>query len=310
MLLGLLLPAFALSAPTLSPSETYPVKKELRDAAAKAPKVLDLYYSAIEIDVQSYDPADTSGQPLMSTHTEQLVKTKKLPKDAAKKADGDRLEMTFEKMINESKVRIAGLKKPFETKSDFGTILSGRPFLIRYDANGDGHVENLDQIRAEALPKATDPMMRTGLSTLLNEKLLLKAGEATGQDSSCLGKLGGKKPGAKWSFSREDTGAKLNFDCTFEGWAENAGAKVAVVKIQCPKQRNARPQPNGVLGMVETEGSGTLYFDPAHDETVMRMESTSTAEPMADEIEKLKARGAVIPRNRTVIKTWNHLYVP
>ena len=87
-----------------------------------------------------------------------------------------------------------------------------------------------------------------------------------------------------------------------------AGSLGGFLHHQAKKQRQARAQPNGVQGMAETEGSGMVYFEPDSQEALMRMETKISVEPMEDEIRKLKAKGASIPRNRSTVKLSNHLY--
>jgi hypothetical protein len=310
--------AFAVSSPAhaaalLRPGAAYKVQKELKDAGP-APKPLASFYSELELDFESYDPNDSSGTPLLSTHSDQLMKLKRLPKldpkDPAFPKDGlnDRLELTFVRLVNTSKVRVPGLRQPFETKSDLGALLAAHPLVIRGDGKAARKVDNLDQIRDEALAKAPDPATRTSVRTLLSENLLLRAGGAAGQDTSCLGSFARKKPGEKWSFSREEQGVAFHYDCDFRGWAEEGGKKIAVIDVRSPKQRTRRPQPNGVPGMAETEGEGTIYFEPSTQESLLRMETRITVEPTDEEIGRLKARGETIPRNRSVMKNWNHLY--
>ena len=309
----LLLAPFAYATPVLKNGETYAAKKELTGAAPAA-KALESFYSEMEMNFESYDPNEPGVLPLMSTHTDQRVKNQQLPKldpkDPAAPKDGfhERVELTFERLINSSKVRIPGMKQLFETKSDLGAALGSSPFVIRGDGKGNKKVDNLDRIRADVLAKLSDPIARTTVNTLLSESILLKAGTAPGQDSSCLSGLAQKKPGAKWKFSREEQGIKFDYDCDFQGWAEVSGKKVAVVQVRAGKQRTLRPQPNGVPGMAETEGEGVVYWEPESQESLLRMETRITVEPAEEELKQLKTKGAPIPRNRSVLRHWNHIY--
>lgn len=302
-----------MAAATLSPTGTYSVKKELKGTGV-APKPLESFYDALDIDFESYDPNDGSGQPLMGSHTDQLMKLKKLPKldpkDPAAPQDGylDRTELTYERLVSTSKVRVPGLARPFETRSDVGALLSSKPLVIRADGKGGKKVDNLDQIRMDALAKAPDPGTRTTINTLLSESMLLRTSSTVGGDSTCLSKFAGKSIGAKWSFSREEQGVKLDYDCTFEGWSETGGKKLAVIRMHSPRTRTTRTQPNGMPGVAETESDGVVYFEPAGQETLLRMTTNISVEPAEEELNRLKARGQTIPRNKSVMTMVNHLY--
>jgi len=304
-------PSFVHAAPLLDPMAAFPVKVELKDAgpSVKAP---ESFYSEMDMDFQSFDPNDSSGLPLMGNHTGQLVKIKKLPKDTDKQAEKDglaeRLELTYERLTSSTSVVIPGMKQPFETKSDLGVFLMNKPLVIRGDGKTAKKVEGLEQVRAQAAAQVKEPMARNTLMTMLKEDLLLKTGAAVGQNSSCLGSLEKKKPGDTWKFSHEEQGVKLEYDCTFEGWAEAKGKKLAVIKVVSGKQRTVRTQPNGMPGVAETEGTGTVYFEPETQESLLRMETKINVEPGDEEIARLKAKGATIPRNKSLMKMWNHLY--
>ena len=310
-LLLFLLPCLSFASPLLDPSSTYTVKKELKGAGV-APKAIENAYSETNIDFQSFDLNDTSGKPLLSSKTEQLVKMKTLPKDpkdtqAIKDGLDHRVEITFEKLLTVSSVKVAGLPKPFETRSDLGAFLMNKPIVVKGDGKTGKRVEGLEAIRAK-MGEVRDPIAQQTLSGLLKEEILLKTGTAGAQDASCLGSLGGKNPGAKWTFFREEQGARLDYECEFEGWAEVKGKKVAVIKVQSKKARQQRTQPNGVPGMTETESSGTVYFEPENQESMMKMETTILAEPLESEIKSLEAKGKQVPRNRTRMWHTSRLY--
>ncbi len=313
ILLALLFPAFAHSAPILDMNGSYPVKKELGGAGV-APKSIENSYSETKIDFQSFDLNDTSGKPLLSSQTEQLVKMRTLPKDpkdqqAIKDGLDHRVELTFEKLLTVSAVKVAGLPKPFETRNDLGIFLKNKPLVVKGDGKTGKKVEGLAEIRAKMNAEVRDPIAQSTLSGLMKEEILLKTGApGAAQDSSCLGGLARKNPGAKWGFSREEQGAKLEYECQFEGWTEVRGKKVAVIKVQSKKARTQRTQPNGVPGMTETESSGSVYFVPDTQESMMKMETSIFAEPMEAEIQRLKAKGEPVPRNRTRMWHWSRIY--
>lgn len=313
MLISLILAlTLAHAAPLLSAKETYAVNKELKDPAP-SPKPLESVYSDMELDFQSFDPNEKSGQPLMENHTSQLMKMKKLPKDPKdKKAEKDglqeKLELTFERLITSSSVMVPGLKQPHRTKSDLGAFLANKPLVIRGDGKTAKRVDGLEEVRAKALSEVKDPIARSTLLQILSENILLKTGTAMSQSSSCLEALGKKKVGDTWKFSREEQGAKIDYECRFEGWAEAKDKRIAVVHVEAGKQRQIRSQPNGVPGVAETEGSGTVYFEPDTRESLLQMETRILAEPTQEEIHRLQAKGSTVPRNRSVLKIWNHLY--
>jgi hypothetical protein len=308
------LPSFAHAGPALSPTGIYAVKKEIKDAGKDA-GTPESFYSSAEIDFESRDPNDTSGQPLAATHTDQLTKLKKLPKldpkDPAAPKDGylDRMEMTFERLVNVTRAQIPGMARPFEARADAGALLSGKPLILRGDGKTPKKIDNLGAVKSGAMAKASDPMTRNTLNLLLDENRLLPMG-ASGASSggTCLDGIAGKKPGEKWGYSHEEQGAKLDFSCAFEGWAEEGGHKIEVIKLHSPKTKTVRTQPNGVPGMVETESDGVIYADPASHEMVSRADTTINAEPMPEELERLKARGQAVPRNRSTVKTVTHVY--
>jgi|GEM_PF-5701689 len=311
MIFIFLVPFSASAGPLLDPAITYTITKELKSSGV-APRAVENSYSETKIDFQSFDLNDTSGKPLLSSQTDQLVKMRTLPKDpkdvqAIKDGLDHRVEITFEKLLTVSTVKVAGLPKPFETRSDLGVFLMNKPIVVKGDGKMGKKVEGLEAIRAK-MSEVRDPIAQQTLSGLLKEELLLKTGTSGAQDASCLGALGGKKPGAKWSFSREEQGAKLDYDCVFEGWSEVKGKKVAVIRLQSKKARVQRTQPNGVPGMTETESSGIVYFEPETQESMMKIETNILAEPMESEIKSLKAKGAEVPRNRTRMWHTSQLY--
>lgn len=305
----LLFPLVAFAA-VLSPDAHYAVKKDLT-SAAPAPAASENFYTAMVMDFESVDPSDP-GTPLMSTHTDQLTKVRKLPKLTGKEVpkDGfvDRTEVTFERLENSSKVRVPGLKQPFETRGDLGAVLSAHPLVIRGDGKSGKVVDDLARIRAEALARVKDPTSAASLKILLNEDTLLRTGSALGKDGSCLGQLGGKKPGDAWAVEREEQGVKMKFECRFEGWAENAGKKIAVLNVRSGKQRVTRPQPNGVPGVAETESDGVIYFEAESKESVSRLDTKIRVEPADEERKRLEAKGQTVPRNESRMKIVTHVY--
>ncbi|MGZ3653171.1 MAG: hypothetical protein ACXVB9_19300 [Bdellovibrionota bacterium] len=304
----------AVAGNILSPGSYYPVKKEIKEAAP-AMKPLESFYFEMQMDFDSFDGNSMGGKSIMSTHTDQLVKTKKLPKLAAtdplfsKDGLNDRTELTFERLVNSTKVPVPGLPAPFETKADVGVILASRPLILRGDGKGaPKKIDNLPQVKAESLASAKDPISRTTLSLILDEKRLLGVGAAAAQDTSCLSKLSGKKPGDKWKFTLQADGVSLDYDCQFEGWSEAQGKKIAVVKIKQNKQRTVRQQPNGTPGVAETDGEGEIDLDPATQESLLKMNTRINVEPAEEELNRLTAHGQAVPRNRSVMTNWNHIY--
>jgi len=302
----------AQAAPLLDPAVTYSVKKEIK-VSAPSPRQLDNLYGEMKMDFQSFDPNDKSGQPLLSNQTEQLVKMRKLPvdpKNTQAKKDGldHQMELTFEKLVTISTVKVDGLPKPFVTRSDLGIFLMNKPILVLGDGKISKKVVGLEEIRQKAMQEVKDPISRSTLLGLMKEEILLKTGTTTEHDSSCLGGLAKKNPGEKWNFAREEQGVKMDYACEFEGWGEAKGKKIAVIKVVSKKQRQRRQQPSGVPAMAETEGSGAVYFEPESGETMMKMETIIAVEPMEEELRRLKAKGQTVPRNRSKMLHWNRIY--
>lgn len=311
--LKLLVSVPALAAALLEPGGTYAVNKELKGPGA-APKPLASAKAEMRSELESFDL--TEGKPvlLLSNRTEQLMALRTLPKDDPKKGQqpaepglDHALELTFEALKSSSEVHISGMAKPFLTKTDLGAVLSKTPLVIRGDGKVAKKVEGLAAARASALAQVKDPVGRNTVNGLFDEAVLLRTSSAT-STGGCLAGFDKKNPGDKWDFSLTEQGATLSYDCEFEGWAEVSGRKIAVVGITLRKSRQVRQQPNGVPGMAETSGKGRLYFLPATNETLMKMETEILAEPLEEEIAKLKARGQNVPRNRTVMRHWNRLY--
>ncbi len=313
MLILIIFHLFSIScqaSPLLDPKAEYVVKKELKGTgpAIVAP---DPAHSEMEIDYQSFDPNDSSGIPLMSNHTSQLIKLKKLPKEEAKSPKSEldeRIELTFERLATTSRVVVPGMNQPFETKSDLGIFLMNKPLIFHGDGKVAKKIEGLEQVRGQAQQEVKDPVARNTLLTLLKEDILLKTGTAANLRFSCLDGLAKKKAGEKWKFSGEAQGVKIEYECVFEGWAEAKGKKLAVIGVYSGKQKQLRAQPNGTPGMTETESSGMVYFEPVGLESAARMETLISVEPTEEEKGRLKAKGKVIPRSRSVLKIWNHLY--
>jgi hypothetical protein len=305
----LLLVSSAQAAPLFDFGQKLSVSKELKNTGV-APKLLEDSYSEMKMDFQSFDVNDKSGKPLLSNQTEQRMKMKKVPDDPAapKTGPGSKLELTFEKLVTTSTVTVAGMPKPFVTKNDLGAFLTSRPLTVTTDDKGARKVEGLAEIRAKASQEVKDPIARSTLLGLLNEDILLKAGAAVSSDSSCLGAFAGKKPGEKWAFAREEQGVKLEYECEFEGWANVKGKKAALIKITSKKNRVKRQQPNGVPGMAETEGQGTLYVEPGSGESLLRMETSIFVEPTEEEIRRMQARGETVPRNRSKLVHSSRIY--
>jgi hypothetical protein len=303
----------AFAGNVLTAGSSYPVKKELTSPAPAVTSPKSFYVDMV-MDFQSFDAGNPSAPPVMSTRTEQLMKFKKLPvldaKDPAFPKDGfnDRMEFTFEKLITLSRVVVPGMKSPFETRADLGTILSDKPLLVRGDGRAPRRIDNLDSVKNAALAQTKDMAARTTLSTVLREDLMLKATTIAGPESSCLGGLVGKKPGDKWKFSAEEQGVAISFDCTFEGWSEALAKKIAVLKVHSNKQRVQRQMPNGTPGMAETEGDGEIYFEPTAPEILQQTDTKILVEPAADAVLRMKARGESVPRNRSTMQLRNHVF--
>ncbi len=298
--------------PLFNPHDKFTLNKDWKSPGPKV-KAPENVTVAMEMDFQSFDPNDKSGEPLMENHTNQVMKMRKLPRDpkdtqAIKDGVPEKLELTFDQLVTSSSVVVPGMKKPFKTRNDLGTFLAGKPLVIRGDGKTAKRIDGLQALRDQAAQEVKDPVSRSTILQVLSENILLKTGTAVSQNSSCLEQLEKKKVGDKWGFSREEQGAKIEYGCEFEGWAEAKGKKVAVLKIESGKQRQTRLQPNGVPGVTETEGNGTVYFEPETQESLLRMETRIYAEPTQAEIDRLKAKGATVPRNRSVMKLWNHLY--
>lgn len=309
LFLALSLPRAVSAAPLLDPAASYVVGKQ-KKAPGPAVKAVENAASEMKMDFQSFDPNDPSGKPLLSNQTEQRMRIRKLPAEPKKEnvpAVPERLELTFEKLATTSTVAVAGLPQPFVTRSDLGAFLGSKPILI----TGDGSsrkVEGLAELRAKAMQDVKDPIARSTLLGLLNEEVLLRTGESSGTGASCLSAFEKKAPGDKWAFSREEQGVKLEYDCEFEGWAEAKGKALAVIKLVNRKSRQRRQQPNGVPGMAETEGSGVMIVEPVSGESLVKMDTSITVEPLEEEINRLRATGRPVPRNKSLLKHWNHLY--
>lgn len=292
-------PAFA--GNVLSPGSTYPVKNELKEAGP-AVKFPASYYAEMQVDFESYDALDPATM-LMGTHTDQLLKTRRLPKGS----DGVRTELTYQRMTSTSKVHVPGLPQLFETRVDLGTVLASRPIILVGDEAGPKKAENLADVRASALQQVKDAPSRTTLNMVLTDDLMLKAGSAV-QDFGCLAELAGKKPGEKWKFSRAEQGITLAYDCTFEGWSETMQKRVAVVRVHSGKLRTPRQLPDGKAGMAEMDSDGIIFLEPLAPESLTTMENHILVEPTEEEIARLKAVGRTVPRNRSLMRNWNHLY--
>lgn len=313
----------ALAAAALDPGGTYVVKKELKGAGT-APEAIAHARAEMKSELESYDL--TEGKPvlLLVNKTEQLMALRTLPKSDPKKngAQGGAkesaqppaepglehaLELTFEALKSSSEVHISGMPRPFVTKTDLGAVLSKTPLVIRGDGKTAKKVEGLAAARAAALAQVKDPVGRNTVNGLFDEAVLLRTSSAT-STGGCLAAFGKKAPGERWEFSVTEQGATLSYDCEFEGWAEASGKKIAVVKITLRKNRQVRQQPSGVPGIAETSGQGRLYFLPATNESLQKMETEILVEPTEVEISKLKARGEKVPRNRTRMRHWNRLF--
>jgi len=307
MLFSLLVLSFILSAaqaaPFLNPEHNYSVIKDKKDPGV-APKALENSYNETKIDFQSFDLSDTSGRPIITSKTDQLVKMRTLSRDprdlqAIKNGLDFRTEIVFERLLTTSSVRIQGLAAPFETRQDLGVFLMNNPIVVRGDGTVAKKVEGLEVIRAKSAHEVKDQISRSTIAGLLKEEILLRTMPKDGHSTSCLGTFEKKIPGAKWKFIREEQGIRFEYECEFEGWAEVKGKRVAVLKMQSKPVRVRRIQPNGVPGMTETMSSGSLYFEPESQEIMMKVETSVLAEPMEEEIERLKAKGKEPPRNRT-----------
>lgn len=296
---------------SLSDSAGYAVKKELH-AVAPDFRLPESFAFEQKIDLDSVDPDDAGSPSLYGTHTEQLTKVKKLPKldpkDAPKDGYLDRSELSYERFFMTSQVRVPGLARPFETRVDLSPLLATKTLVIRGDGKAAKVVDNLGEARADLMQKAGDAGARMAVGKLLDENELLRMAGKGGESGGCQSQLTGKKPGDKWQYTYSEGGLGLDTDCTFGGWSEADGKKVAVIKVHSPKRKATKLQPNGVPGVVETEIDGSLVLEPVGRESLQKMVTVSTAEPTEDEVSRLKAKGQKVPRNRTTLSMVIRIY--
>lgn len=304
-----LVPVPALSAPELDPQADYPVKKELSGGSQKQSAIPNAQ-AEMKSELESYDLTTGKSRLIVSNSTEQVFTVKTLPPDPEKPAPKGlehAIELKFEKLKSVNEVYMGGMAKPFSTRIDLGRVLSSTPLVIRGDGTKGKMVEGLAEAKAKALGQVRDQASRNTVIGLLDESVLLRTSSVT-STGGCLEGFEKRKLSEKWDFSLSEQGAKLDYSCEFLGWAEAKGRKIAVLGIQLRKSRQVRQQPNGVPGIVETTGKGKIYFVPETQESVMRMETELMAEPMEEEIRRLKAAGKQVPRNRTLMKQWNRLF--
>lgn len=304
-----LLPAYAFPAPILDPSSTYAVKKELTGTGS-AQKPLEHYKSEMKSNLESYDLTSGRSQLLLTNRTEQLFSLRTLPRDPKNPGPeglDHAVELTFEKLRSSSEVYINNMPKPFVTDVDLGSVLAKTPLTLRGDGKTQKKVEGLAAAREAALGQVKGQIARNTITGLLDESVLLRT-SSSAATGGCLGGLDGKKIGDKWDFTLNDQGARLEYACEFKGWAESGGQKIAVIAVTLKKSRQTRQQPNGTEGIAETSGSGHVYFVPGTQESLMNLDTEVMAEPMSGEIERFKARGEKVPRNKTIMKMWSRLY--
>jgi hypothetical protein len=121
-----------------------------------------------------------------------------------------------------------------------------------------------------------DPVAKQALLLTFQESMLLDAARSYLQPNSCLRDFGGKAVGAGWKMDFVAQGMKMTYECKFAGWADAGGRKVAVVAIKVPKSRQENRMPMGGNAQVDSEGSGTLYYEPQSREalTVLDLDIT------------------------------------
>ncbi|HEY8280467.1 MAG TPA: hypothetical protein VIH99_12635, partial [Bdellovibrionota bacterium] len=109
-LLILFSPSASFAGNLLSPSGVYSVKPDLKEPGVAVKKALENIYSEMSMDFQSFDTNDSSGKPMMSTHTDQRIKLKKLPSEgkAPKEGAEQRTELTFERLNSTTEVAVPG----------------------------------------------------------------------------------------------------------------------------------------------------------------------------------------------------------
>lgn len=301
--------ALVWATPILTTTGKYPIKKSLKMEAG-AVKPLSSAFSETEIKFDSFDPADKTGRPLVSNHSFQIARLKKLaapvdPQAPEKDGSDERMEITISKFSSLNKVNVPGVPKPFETKIDLSSFLLSKPLVFASDGKGTRRVEGLDDLKLKATQELLDPVARSTAMQFFSEVNLVKMEKWLSRKASCMEDLEGKKPGEQWKYITDEQGMKFEYDCRFEGWAEVKKKKVAVIRFTSPKQSQIRPQPNGVPALTQTEISGTFFFEPESQENLLRVESKISVEPTESAASKESASGS---RNRSTVISWEHLY--
>lgn len=301
LLLAALLSPAAQAAPALDPAAKHtpgPSKE-----AATAPRKLENFWQETKILYESF-PGKERTNPLMSSETEQRVRTQKIaPKDGF-----DRTEMLFQKFKSTTKVQIPGAVKPFVTIQDLGAYLFDKPLVLRFKAGKFDSYENLNGLRDSLTKSVKDPVALQGLKLSLSDEVMKSAAESASTQHSCLEQAKDKAVGAKWEASRSVSGATILTQCEFLGWGEADGKKIQLYKFSLPHQKHERKQPNGAMGVVETEGKGQLLVEPGTGETFVSLETEVFAQPLAKEIEERKKKGEEVPTNKSFVRTTTHAY--
>lgn len=284
----LLLPALAFSAaPLLERGASYSVKAERKEAAI-APKVLKEKRVETRIELQTYRGEEK--EPNVRSDTNQLLRVKGLEPEG-------RMEVEFEKFDITSRIPLPGMSKPFETRQDLGIHLLGKPFILRWQAGEVVGVEGLEKVRARLSAEVKDPISKHTLMQIISEDMIKKSLGNIAINEPCLTDLPKKKPDEKWKVTKTEGANKLNYDCTFEGWAEAKGKKVMVVSYAIPSQKSVNSGPAGTQTN-QVSGKGRVILEPESGEALLSSTNTFVME---------EARKGAAP-GRTEIASWNLHY--
>jgi hypothetical protein len=287
--------ALAYGAPVLDRNASYPVKAEEKAAAPDFRALNDVW-------VDSH--AETSGTA--DTRTVQRIRLQPLEP----KSEGERTGVEYQRFDLFSRISLPGMAKPFESRQDLGTYLLGNPFQVRWKDGEVAGIDGLDGFRARLSSQVKDPVAKFSLLQVFTEDMLKKSVPGLLQPSFCLKSLSGKTPGAKWQDSHGQGEVRAVYECSFEGWAEARGKRVAVIGFRMQKRKTPVVQPNGQRQLVETEGSGKITWEPRSQETLVFTEMNVVVEPPPDEVSRLERAKRPVPRTATRTKSWSHHYPP
>ncbi|MGE3260141.1 MAG: hypothetical protein AB7K68_00020 [Bacteriovoracia bacterium] len=246
---------------------TYPLKAEWKEVSPAAVTLADARYE-YAMSFSAYE--NGSEKPKFTSETNQSIRWKKMPAEEGV----DHFEMVYEAYRTRSKMELMPGMDPHVTAQDLSLYLSAKPLSVSGSGGQPKKIDNLEAVRAQLAAEVKDPAARQALLMTFREEVVLDGMKGLLQDYTCIPGAGNKAIGAVWKGQLDTASMKLSFDCKFDGWAEAGGVKVMSIGITLAKSRQVSKLPSGATANVETEGAGTLYFEPKSKESLTKMELT------------------------------------